>query len=164
MRVTSHFDAGHTSEIVIENRAALDEIFRGDRYAFQLGVELQNWSGGWARVSYTVPEDHANFMGGLHGGAVFSLADAAFGVAVNSWGRVAVAISMEAHFVAAAQWGEALVAESVEQSRTRRTTSHLIKVSGDDARLVASVHAMAFRTDRWHLGAEAWSPQWRETY
>lgn len=148
----------------VENRAALDGIFRGDQYARGLGFELVDWAGGWARVSYTVPEGHANFMGGLHGGAIFSLADNAFGVASNSWGRFAVAISMEAHFVAAPHWDECLVAESTEQSRTRRTASHIIRVTGEGGRLVSSVHAMVFRTGRWHLGEQAWSPQWRQTY
>lgn len=150
--------------VEIENRAALGDIFRSDQYARGLGVEVDDWGGGWARVSYTVPQEHANFMGGLHGGAVFSVADAAFGPACNSWGRISVAITMEAHFIAAPLWEERLVAESTEQSRTRRTTSHIIKVSGEGGRLVASVHAMAFRSDRWHLGEEAWSPKWRRNY
>lgn len=152
------------NQVGIENRAALDDVFRGDQYALGLGVELEDWGGGWARVSYAVPREHANFMGGLHGGAVFSVADAAFGPACNSWGRICVAITMEAHFIAAAQWEERLVAESAEQSRTRRTTSHIIKVSGEGGRLVASVHALAIRSGRWHLGDEAWSPGWRRRY
>lgn len=150
--------------VEVENRAALNEVFRSDAYARGLGIELEDWGGGWARVRYMAPKEHANFMGGMHGGAVFSVADAAFGPACNSWGRISVAITMEAHFIAAAQWEERLVAESTEQSRTRRTTSHIIKVSGEGGRLVASVHALALRTDRWHLGEEAWSPKWRRNY
>ena len=147
---------------VVENYDAMDGILRGDAYAKGLGFTLEDWGGGWARVRYAVPHSHANFNGGLHGGAIFSLADNAFGVASNSWGRISVAIAMEAHFVSAPNFGDMLVAESTEQSRTRRTASHIIKVVGHDDRLVASVHAMVYRTSQWHLGEDAWSPEWRE--
>lgn len=154
----------HPARLEVENRAALDGIFRNDAYRDALGAELEEWAGGWARVRYDVPSRHANFNGGLHGGAVFSVADAAFGVASNSWGRIAVALTMDAHFLAAPRIGEVLLAESQERSRTRGTASHLVEVTGAGGRQIASVHAMVHRTGRWHLGEEAWSQEWREAH
>lgn len=69
--------------------------------------------------------------------------------------------------------GDVLVATSTERHRTRRTGAYLIEVhaagtgaaagSGENVpgRFVASLHAMVHRTDRWHLGEDAWSPAWR---
>jgi LAO/AO transport system kinase len=41
---------------------------------------------GWATVRMTVGPQHLNFNGGCHGGAIFSLADTALGMACNSHG------------------------------------------------------------------------------
>ena len=44
---------------------------------------------GRAEVAMTVDARHLNFNGGCHGGAIFALADSAFGLASNSHGPVA---------------------------------------------------------------------------
>jgi acyl-CoA thioesterase len=36
--------------------------------------------------------------------------------------------------------------------------------SGDHGELIGSLHALVHRTDRWLLGAEAWSEDWRTTH
>lgn len=55
------------------------------------------------------------------------------------------------------------LADARERSRTRRTASYLIEVApeSDPAALVASFQAMAYRTDRWHLGPRDWSAEWK---
>lgn len=139
----------------------MDAMFRSDRYAAALGVDLVDWGGGWARHRYAARAEHENFAGGLHGGLLFSIADMGHSVASNSWGRIAVALTMEVQFLAAAPRGAALDVEARERARSRRTASYLIDVTDADGRLVASVQATAFRTGRWHLGEDAWSPGWR---
>jgi hypothetical protein len=49
------------------------------------------------------------------------------------------------------------------RSRTRRTASYLVEVApeSDPVALVASFQAMAYRTDRWHLGPGDWSAEWK---
>ena len=100
----------------------------------------------------------------MHGGALFSLADMAFAVANNSWGRVGLALSVDVQYVLAAVPGVALRATATEQSRSRRIASHLLRVEEADGerRLVASFHALGYRTDRWHFGEDAWPQAWRE--
>lgn len=141
-------------------------MFRRDSLAALLGVELVEWDGGRARLRWTPGDDHRNFVGGVHGGALFSLADAALAVASNSWGRVCVALTVEAQFLAPVPPGVVLVAEARERSRTRRTASYLIEVTPEDdpSALVATFQAMAYRTDRWHLGAGEWSPEWKASH
>ena len=150
-------------EIPAAPRAQLDRLFRGDRFLQVLGAELDDWGGGWSRVRWTPREEDVNFIGVVHGGAVAALADAAFAFASNSWGRVAVALAIDVHYLAAPTVGAPLIAEGRERSRRRRAGSYLIDVrSGDE--LVASLHSVAHRTDRWHLGEQAWPEEWRSRY
>lgn len=142
------------------NREAMWEVFRGDRLAGALGIVLDDWGPGWARATWTPQPTHENFAGAIHGGALFTLGDVVFAVACNSWGRQAVALSVDVHFLAAVRPGEELVARATERSRTRRTGSYHLDVHSGQ-RQVASLHAMAHRTSAWHLGEDAWPQEWR---
>ena len=147
------------------NRAGLEAVFRSDPYVKEIGAELVEWDGGRAAFSLTAGAGHMNFVGSVHGGAVFSLADCALGVASNSWGRLCVALTVEVQYLTAGQAGETLRATAVERSRTRRTATYAIEiVSETDGALRASFQAMTFRTGRWHLGEEAWPDDWRATH
>jgi acyl-CoA thioesterase len=149
------------------NRAAMDELFRADGYAGHLGATLEDWGGGWARVGMAIAPAHLNFAGWLHGGVTFSLGDMAFAVASNSWGRLCVALSVDVQFLASASPGTGLVATCRERHRTTRTGAYLIEVheaDRTDAPLLASLHALVHRTNRWHLGEDRWSPAWREAH
>lgn len=156
-----------TRQTDIPNRDRLDGLFRGDAYMAELGMELVRWTGGAATVRWTPQDTHRNFAGTVHGGAVFSLADAAFAVASNSWGRVCVALSVEIHYLSAPPAGVELEAVARERFRGRRAGSYLIEVrpsGGASEDIIASFHAMVHRTDRWHLGEDAWSDDWRAAH
>jgi acyl-CoA thioesterase len=147
------------------NRASLEKLFLDDAYLMGLGAELIEWDGGLA-VYRLVPEArHTNFVGTVHGGALFSLADAAIGVASNSWGRVCMALTVEVQYLSAPLAGDILVARAHERSRTRRTAAYAIDVTSEaDGTLRAGFAAMCFRTGRWHLGEDAWPEDWRATH
>lgn len=85
---------------------------RADPYGQLLGVELVEVGGGGARAELTVGERHTNFLGLVHGGAVFSLADAALAAASNSGGRRAVATVVTIHLLRACRPGDRLVARA----------------------------------------------------
>jgi acyl-CoA thioesterase len=148
---------------VVPNRDAMWALFRGDRFAATIGAELTGWGAGWSRLTWTPRAEHANFAGSTHGGALFTLGDAAFAVACNAWGRASVALSVDVHFLKAVPAATGLVATCTERTRSRRTGSYDIEVvsAGDPRRVIASLHAMAFRTDTWHLGEDVWPEAWR---
>lgn len=146
------------------NREALDAVFGADPYLRELGGRLVTWSGGSAQVRWRPGPEHTNFSGSIHGGALFSLADVAFAVASNSWGRVCVALTVEIHYLAAPPLGEPLLATAAERSRSRRAASYLVEVRDPAEQLVASFHAMVHRTSRWHLGEDAWDAGWRDAH
>jgi acyl-CoA thioesterase len=154
-----------TESWLATNRAALEALFRRDGYLDGLGIELVEWDGGRATYRLMPQARHVNFVGSVHGGALFSLADAALGVASNSWGRVCMALTVEIQYLSAPLAGEVLVATAVERSRTRRTAAYAIDVTSEsDGALRATFQAMVFRTGRWHLGSDAWPEDWQATH
>lgn len=142
------------------NHARLDELFHADPFAAGAGIELVDWGGGWSRVRHRPRPEQRNFLGGLHGAAMFASGDVALAVASNSWGRIALALTVDTHFLAAPDLDGELVTEARERARTRATASYTIEVSAAQ-RPVASLHAMVYRRNAWHFGEDAWSDDWR---
>lgn len=59
-------------------------VAKHDKLVSFLGMTIEEVSPDYARVSMPVTENHKNGMGVAHGGAIFALADAAFGAAANA--------------------------------------------------------------------------------
>lgn len=109
-----------------------------DGFMRALGAELVEIGHGTAKISMSVREDSLNFNGTCHGGAIFALADCAFGVASNSYGVLAAGIDVHVTYLAAARLGDTLTATAREVSRTRKIAVYEIEVIGDDARLIST--------------------------
>jgi acyl-CoA thioesterase len=148
-------------ELSGELRERLDAVLRDIGFGRLVGVEVVDWEPGRARTRLVPGPDQTNVHGFVHGGALFAVADAAFEVACNSWGRVCVGLDVSVHYAAPAQPGEPLVAEAVEVTRSRRVASYRVEVKGDDGLARCTAQAVAFRTDRWHLGEDEWPAEWR---
>lgn len=125
-----------------------DPIFRKisqDPFARSLGIELLELRPGYSRVAMTLTPQMVNFHGIPHGGAIFTLADAAFAAAGNSHGQVAVALSMTIHYLAAARPGTRLLAEAQEQRKGHRTGFYQIMVKTEGGDLMATCQAVVHR-------------------
>ena len=118
---------------------------RHDPFARFLGVELLELREGYSKVTLIVGEHMLNFHGVPHGGVIFSLADAAFAAACNSYGQVAVALNVSISFLAAVPVGTRLYAEATEESLGRRTGLYRLAVATEDGAPVALCHGMAYR-------------------
>lgn len=99
-----------------------------DAFARLLGMELLEVADGRARVALTAGPQHGNFLGLVHGGAVFSLADAALAAASNSRGDTAVATVVTIHLLQASHAGDRLLAEAAQEHRTGRLALYRITV------------------------------------
>jgi acyl-CoA thioesterase len=93
-----------------------------------LGITFRSGGPGRAEVAMTVDARHLNFNGGGHGGAIFALADSAFGLASNSHGPVASGITAHITFQAAVAAGDTLLARASEVQRSRRIGVYRIDV------------------------------------
>lgn len=109
-----------------------DEIAT-DPYCATLGIELTNLESGTARTELTVRKELLNFHGTPHGGAVYSLADAAFAAASNADGDTALALETNISYLSAAEVGDTLVAVAEREDDTRRTGTYRvgIRVGGE---------------------------------
>jgi phenylacetic acid degradation protein PaaD len=108
-----------------------------DPFVNLVGIRCVSAGSGYATVELEVGDAHINFNDRCHGGAIFTLADTAFGLASNSHGMIAVGIDAHITYHAAAQAGDKLTATAVETSRTRRIAVYRIEVTRADGMLVA---------------------------
>jgi acyl-CoA thioesterase len=145
-------------------RAELDAMFRGGGLGGMLGFGLVEWGAGRAVVGLRPTEAVANITGSVHGGVLYTLADSAFEVACNSYGRLCVALDVSVHHASAAPVGQPVVAEAIEVSRSARVASYRITATGAGGEVHAWYQATAYRTSRWHFGAERWPEAWRAAY
>lgn len=125
-----------------------DPVFRKisqDPFAKWMGIELQELRPGYSRVAMTLTPQMVNFHGIPHGGAIFSLADAAFAAAGNSHGQMAVALSMTINYLAATVPGVRLVAEANELRKGHRSGFYEIRIKTDGGDLIATCQAVVHR-------------------
>ncbi len=116
-----------------------------DPFAKWMGIELQELRPGYSRLTMMVTPRMLNFHGIPHGGAIFSLADAAFGAASNSHGQTALALSMTISYLAVTGAGTHLVAEAQELRKGHRAGFYQITVKTEGGELVATCQAVVHR-------------------
>ncbi|UCG96447.1 MAG: hotdog fold thioesterase [Burkholderiales bacterium] len=126
-----------------------------DRFAQAIGVRFVDGGAGHARVAMTVGEQHLNFSGSCHGGAIFAFADAAFGLASNSHGAIAAGIDAHITYQCAAALGDELTATAVEVSRSRKLAVYRIDVTRADGTVISSFTGTVYVTARHHDGDAA---------
>ncbi|MGI9952891.1 hydroxyphenylacetyl-CoA thioesterase PaaI [Moorellaceae bacterium AZ2] len=120
--------------------------FQCDAFPRYLGVELLEVAPGYARVAMTLADHMLNFHGIGHGGALFTLADTALGLASNSRGEKSVALTVTINYLAPAHAGSRLIATAREHYATRRTGIYDVTIEEEGTgRLLALARGTAFR-------------------
>ncbi|MGE5170359.1 MAG: methylmalonyl Co-A mutase-associated GTPase MeaB [Rudaea sp.] len=109
-----------------------------DPFARLLGIRCTGGGEGRAAATLRIASNHLNFNGGCHGGVIFALADAAFGLASNSHGRLASGIEAQVSFHVGVREGEVLTARASEVSRGNKLATYRIDVTRADGTRVAS--------------------------
>lgn len=145
-------------------RADLDTLFRSSAYLARVGGTVDEWGLGWARVRCIPGAEASNISGTVHGGVIVGLADVAFEIACNSYGRQAVALELGCYFLRPARTDVTLVAEANEINLTRRTGVYRIEVRETSGTLIASLKALAYRSDTWRFDENRYPDGWKQTY
>ncbi|MGH8926781.1 MAG: PaaI family thioesterase [Acidimicrobiia bacterium] len=110
-------------------------LLSADPYSTGLGIRLDQVGDGSITITMTVTETMVNFHGGMHGGALFSLADCALSLYSNSYGDRAVAIDTHMVFSSPVLPGEVLTAVVDEVSRGRSLATYRVVVRRADDRV-----------------------------
>ncbi len=115
-----------------------------DNYAKYLGIEFLKAEKGTAKAQMIINKHHLNSMGIVHGGSIFSLADAVFSVASNSQGGIALAINVSISFFKPLREGT-IFAEAVEISLNKKLATYLINVIDETGNAVALFQGTVYR-------------------
>jgi len=129
-------------------REAIFKKIKEEPFAKKFRLRLIEVLEGYAKVEMRFTEDMENMFGMAHGGAIFSLIDAAFEVASNSHGTMAVALNMNINYLASPEKGALLTAEAKEINRTKKTATYDIRATDDSGKLLASCQALVYRLEK----------------
>ncbi len=127
------------------NYQKLFQKFESDVYSKMMGIKLLELGPGYARLEMPVREDMVNFHGITHGGAITSLADAAFAAASNSHGQMAVALNITINLLKATTAGVLLTATGQEENLNHRVAVYRITVEDDSGDVVALMEGLVYR-------------------
>lgn len=111
----------------------LSSLAQRDGLCATLGIRVTDGGPGRAVVRMMVDARHMNFNGGCHGGAIFALADTAFGLASNSYGALAMGIDAHVTFQIGIRAGDNLVARATELMRSHRVGMYRVDVARVEA-------------------------------
>lgn len=129
-------------------RKAIFKRMEQEPFGRKFGITLVDVKEGYARVEMRFTSDMENMFGMAHGGAIFSLMDAAFEVASNSHGTMAVALNLSVNYLASPAKGAMLTAEASEINKTKRTAAYDIRATDDSGKRLAACQALVYRLDK----------------
>jgi len=122
----------------------IKEFFKRDKFAEHCGMELVDVSPGSAKAEMMVKKEHLNGLNTVHGGALFTLADLAFGAAANSYGMATMAINVSITYMTAVTKGK-VTAVAREVSRNPKLSTYTIDIFNDEGELVAVFQGLDYQ-------------------
>lgn len=133
-----------TCQPPVPDKAAIAEQirhFNESEFARLLGMEILKASEGYSKVIMDCA-GKMNPGGVAHGGAIFALADQAFGIAANCCGTHRVAVSVSIQYIAPAKGALVAVARRVDDNGSCDTYRVMVH---EGERPVAEFTGVAFR-------------------
>ncbi|MEF8784972.1 MAG: hydroxyphenylacetyl-CoA thioesterase PaaI [Haloarculaceae archaeon] len=121
------------------------ERIESDAFCETLGIDIVELDSGYARTQLTITEDLLNFHDTPHGGAIYSLADAAFAAASNSHGETAVALETNISYLEAVDVGETLTATAEETHIAGKTAEYEIVITDENENRIATFRGRVYR-------------------
>ena len=127
------------------NIEEITERFAADKYAVGLtGIEIVEVGEHYVKTKLAVGQKHMNALGIVQGGALFTLADFTFAVALNA-GQEKTSVAIECHisFLKPVDEG-VLFAESKLISKSRSLIAHDVTITNERGDIVALFHGRGF--------------------
>jgi acyl-CoA thioesterase len=124
--------------------------FAADKYLLLTGVVIEDAGPDYCRCSLQVGPQHLNAGSVAQGGAIYTLADSAFGVASNynhlaaRDHRFTVSQSASISYISAVHSGTTLYAEARRIGGGKRTNVFRIEVTDESGKLVATMTGNGF--------------------
>lgn len=122
-------------------------ILDNDRVIKLFGMELEEASEGYVKISVSVKDNFLNAHNIAHGALIFALADVAFAIAVNSV-TDAVGVQWSFNSFRAAMPGEKITAECELTHRGKSLMVVDYRVTNDGGKIIAKGQATALPVSR----------------
>lgn len=119
------------------------ERFANDRYATVNGAVIEEVGDGYARIVMELDEHHYNAVGGVMGGAIFTIADFAFAVASNWQGKTVVSQTAQITYLGRVK-GKKMIAEARQVKDGRSMCYYVVEVTDELGSQIAHVTSSGF--------------------
>lgn len=120
------------------------DFFSKDKFATQVvGIVIDAADIGFSKCSMKIEDRHLNAAGTIMGGAIFTLADLAFGVAANVGQPHTVTLTSSITYLGVCK-GETLIARAICEKAGQSTCTYTIHVDDDLGNKVAIVSVTGF--------------------
>ncbi len=121
-------------EIAVKSGATM---IRNDSAFQTLGATLENVNVGSATVRLEIKQEHTNGHGFCHGGVIYTLADATFGFACNSYNNRAVGQNCTITYISPVKKKDILISEAKEIKKFGRSAIYDVTVKNQNEDLIA---------------------------
>lgn len=135
----------------LEACARVAGCFENDRFARQSGIVLDNLTEAEVTMHMELTADMGNLFGRPHGGAIYTLADAAFSVLANNGNNISVALDCTVTYHNGPEIGQTLYVRGRPLAVSKRVGSYLFDIytiQDDREKRIATMKGTAFRTGR----------------
>jgi acyl-CoA thioesterase len=140
-------------DVYAKHREEILAHVENDPFAKSLGIRLTKFGAGLAEASIKVQGHMVNAHGSVHGAIIYALADHAFSVACNSYGKTSVGLSTTIQFIASAEPGDTITARATEVKRNFRTAFYRIDVYRETD-FIATMDAVSYRKNSYFVDAD----------
>ena len=120
------------------------EYFKDDGFASANGIVLEELDDDHAVTSVILTHNHRNALGGVMGGAIFTLADFAFAALSNQLHKGTVAQQISINYLSAPK-GDRLIAKAVCRKNGRNSCVVNVDVTDDTGRDIAQFVGTGFK-------------------
>lgn len=123
-----------------------EKLFEKDVFATETtGAKIEIAEPGYVKCSLQIERKHLNIRGAVMGGAIFTLADFAFGAAANLEGMGSVTLSCSINFLRPGT-GPVLYAEARSIKNGKSINFYEVTITDSDGKIVATMMANGFNT------------------
>ena len=127
-----------------ESLEAAREFFRGDRFATESDMVIDELAQGRSKCSFVINPHHMNAEGGVMGGAIFTLMDFAFAAAASVVHRPTVAMQVSISYINAVK-GKKLIAAAECKKDGRTICTYNVTVTDENEREIAQAVFTGFK-------------------
>ncbi|WP_405321381.1 PaaI family thioesterase [Frisingicoccus sp.] len=103
-----------------------------------IGTHFLERSAGYCKARLDIKPEHMNPIGTVHGGCLFTLADAVCGMAASSEGSVCTTVDSHIQFLNGAFWPKYLIAEAKPKKIGRKIRNFLVEITDDKGTLICT--------------------------